>query len=85
MYFGAVRKSGEILRDDLRTKHYAGIWGESQIANFSMADQSLWGDGGRIRIDHRGTETRREAAKNLRKGLCHRGTGSKRDPSLRSG
>jgi hypothetical protein len=22
MYFGAVRKSGEILRDNLRTKHY---------------------------------------------------------------
>ena len=38
MYFGAVRKSGEILRDNLRTKHYGGIWGECQIANF------FWGD-----------------------------------------
>ena len=26
IYFGAVRKSGEILRDNLRTKHYAGKW-----------------------------------------------------------
>ena len=38
MYFGAVRKSGEILQDNLRTKHYAGIWGGCQIANF------FWGD-----------------------------------------
>jgi hypothetical protein len=38
MYFGAVRKSGEILRDNLRTKHYAGIWGECQIANFFWED-----------------------------------------------
>jgi hypothetical protein len=38
MYFGAVRKSGEILRDNLRTKHYAGIWGECQIAIFLVVD-----------------------------------------------
>jgi hypothetical protein len=42
MYFGAVRKSGEILRDNLRTKHYAGIWGESQIANFFWWDLFFW-------------------------------------------
>jgi hypothetical protein len=39
-----VRKSGEILRDNLRTKHYAGIWGGSQIANFLMANHFLLGD-----------------------------------------
>jgi hypothetical protein len=39
MYFGAVRKSGEILRDNLRTKHYAGIRGGSQIRNFWSADK----------------------------------------------
>jgi hypothetical protein len=38
MYFGAVRKSGEILRDNLRTKHYAGISGGCQIANFFRGD-----------------------------------------------
>jgi hypothetical protein len=43
MYFGAVRKSGEILRDNLRTKHYAGIRGESQIANFFCGDLFLRG------------------------------------------
>jgi hypothetical protein len=38
MYFGAVRKSGEILRDNLRTKHYAGIRCESQIRIFLVVD-----------------------------------------------
>src|ERR1700691_3259559 len=38
MYFGAVRKSGENLRDNLRTKHYAGIRDGCQIANFLLVD-----------------------------------------------
>jgi hypothetical protein len=46
MYFGAVRKSGEILRDGLRTKHYAGIWGECQITNFFWGDLFFWIGGG---------------------------------------
>jgi hypothetical protein len=41
MYFGAVRKSGEILRDNLRTKHYARIWGGCQIRIFLVVDLFL--------------------------------------------
>jgi hypothetical protein len=57
MYFGAVRKSGEILRDNLRTKHYAGIWDECQIANFLLVDLFFcWEMRRGKKIGHRGTE-----------------------------
>ena len=62
MYFGAVRKSGEILRDNLRTKHYGGIRGECQITNFFWGDLFLLDDAVRKEVRqpmHRGTETQR--------------------------
>src|ERR1700683_380287 len=86
MYFGAVRKSGEILRDNLRTKHYAGIWGESQIAIFLMADKFWLGDAGRKEDSPQGHgDAEKGGEKSEKVGLCHRGGESKTDPSLRSG
>jgi hypothetical protein len=69
MYFGAVRKSGEILRDNLRTKHYAGIWGGSQIANFLMADNFLLGDARRNQHWPQEQGDAEEAANNPRKWI----------------
>src|SRR5271155_6235621 len=67
MYFGAVRKSGEILRDNLRTKHYAGIWGECQIANFFGGINFLGSGGDRKDLTQRGRRKGGEHRKRLKR------------------